>query len=60
MNPEFKNRQLPLVKGSGFDFFYDINEKADPAAIDLISKLLVYDPKKRLKPFKAMCHPFFD
>jgi hypothetical protein len=36
MNPEFKNRQLPLVKGSGFDFFYDINEKADPAAIDLI------------------------
>lgn len=27
--------------------------------IDLVDKLLVYDPNKRLTPFQAMCHPFF-
>ena len=28
--------------------------------IDLVSKLLVYEPNNRLTPYKAMCHPFFD
>jgi glycogen synthase kinase 3 beta len=26
----------------------------------LISKLLVYDPERRLKPLEALLHPFFD
>ncbi len=29
-------------------------------AIDLISKLLVYNPERRLKPLEAILHPFFD
>lgn len=28
--------------------------------IDLVSKLLVYEPNLRLTPYKALCHPFFD
>jgi serine/threonine protein kinase len=34
--------------------------KADPSAIDLISKLLEYTPTQRLSAIEAMVHPFFD
>jgi glycogen synthase kinase 3 beta len=34
--------------------------KADPNAIDLISKLLEYTPTQRLSAVEAMVHPFFD
>jgi serine/threonine protein kinase len=29
-------------------------------AIDLVSKMLVYEPDKRIKPIDALLHPFFD
>ena len=29
-------------------------------AIDLIGKLLFYEPLKRLDPMDALVHPFFD
>lgn len=32
----------------------------DHDAIDLVSKLLVLEPEKRLSPIKALMHPFFD
>ena len=32
----------------------------DPLFFDLISKLLVYEPDKRLTPYAALCHPYFD
>lgn len=28
--------------------------------VDLISKLLVYNPKQRLTPLEALAHPVFD
>jgi glycogen synthase kinase 3 beta len=31
----------------------------DEEFYDLIDKIFVYDPNKRLKPYEAMCHPFF-
>ena len=31
----------------------------DKDAIDLLSKLLVYDPEQRMKPLEALAHPFF-
>lgn len=34
--------------------------KADPNAIDLISRLLEYTPTQRLSAVDAMVHPFFD
>jgi len=34
--------------------------KAEPNAIDLISKLLEYTPTQRLSAIDAMVHPFFD
>ena len=32
----------------------------DELYIDLISNLLVYEPQKRLGPYQALCHPYFD
>ena len=32
----------------------------DMLFIDLIDKILLYEPEKRLGPYQAMCHPFFD
>jgi glycogen synthase kinase 3 beta len=34
--------------------------KADPHAIDLITRLLEYTPTQRLSAIEAMVHPFFD
>ena len=35
-------------------------KKADPLAIDLLSKVLVYEPNLRLKPLEALLHPYFN
>ena len=32
----------------------------DNIYFDLISNLLVYEPKKRFSPYQALCHPYFD
>jgi glycogen synthase kinase 3 beta len=29
-------------------------------AVDLISKILVYNPERRLSPLETLLHPFFD
>jgi len=34
--------------------------KATPEAIDLMSKLLVYTPDKRVTPLQSCAHAFFD
>ena len=31
-----------------------------PEAIDLLSKMLVYDKNERIRPADAMKHPYFD
>ena len=41
-------------------YFIQVFRKADPNAIDLISRLLEYTPTKRLSAIDAMVHPFFD
>jgi serine/threonine protein kinase len=33
---------------------------ASKEALDLISKVLVYDPAKRITPLEALTHTFFD
>ena len=40
--------------------FGKVFRKADPNAIDLISRLLEYTPTQRLSAIEAMVHPFFD
>lgn len=35
-------------------------KNADPLLLDLLSKILVYNPQERLKPVEALAHPYFD
>lgn len=35
-------------------------QKTSAEGIDLVQKVLVYDPLKRLTPIDALLHPFFD
>ena len=59
MNPYSKNiKFIKLPKKNWKDVF---NGKIrDDNYIDLISKLIVYEPEKRLKPYEALCHSYFD
>ncbi|BGP40201.1 regulator of ime2 [Rhodotorula kratochvilovae] len=49
MNPHYTTHRFPQLL-----------PYASPAAIDLLSALLVFTPTDRLAAIEAMCHPFFD
>ncbi|THY32997.1 serine/threonine protein kinase [Aureobasidium pullulans] len=57
MNPNYMEHKFPQIKPHPFNKVF---RKADPSAIDLISKLLEYTPTQRLSAIEAMVHPFFD
>ena len=58
MNPNYSEFKFPQIKANPWTKLF--RKSTDPQAIDLISKILVYDPKRRLKPFEAMVHSYFD
>lgn len=74
MNPNYMEHKFPQIKPHPFNKVYNtlklrksalltqhkVFRKADPNAIDLISKLLEYTPTQRLSAIDAMVHPFFD
>ena len=35
-------------------------KKIEPAGLDLLEKMLIYDPAKRISAKKALLHPYFD
>ncbi|CCE83793.1 Piso0_004381 [Millerozyma farinosa CBS 7064] len=59
----------PLYRGSMYsnklfacsieERFRQIFSNSPPDAIDLLMKILVYDPEKRASPRRVLCHPFF-
>ncbi|KAK4921230.1 glycogen synthase kinase 3 [Elasticomyces elasticus] len=57
MNPNYMEHKFPQIKPHPFSKVF---RKADPNAIDLISRLLEYTPTQRLSAIEAMVHPFFD
>jgi glycogen synthase kinase 3 beta len=60
MNYRFRGvSRLPKINAKPWKEVF--KEKIDDELfIDLVSKLLVYEPLKRLSPYEALCHPFFD
>jgi glycogen synthase kinase 3 beta len=76
MNPNYMEHKFPQIKPHPFNkvninpFKHPTNgmslkaiqvfRKAEPHAIDLISKLLEYTPTQRLSAIEAMVHPYFD
>jgi glycogen synthase kinase 3 beta len=74
MNPNYMEHKFPQIKPHPFSKVSipgrqsqnwalippQVFRKADPNAIDLISRLLEYTPTQRLSAIEAMVHPFFD
>ena len=59
MNPKVHISKLPNINHKLWkDVFKDKTD--DDLFIDLVDKLLVYEPNKRLYPYQALNHPFFD
>ncbi|KRX03899.1 Protein kinase-like domain [Pseudocohnilembus persalinus] len=60
MNPHYQQtHKIPQIKAKKWKkVFKGCN--ADPVAIDFISKLLVYSPRRRIRPLQALLHPYFD
>ena len=57
MNPNHTSFKFPQIKGTPWVKVF--RGKAPPDAIDLVSRLLRYDPKSRIDPLEALSHPFF-
>ena len=57
MNPNVQT-SLPSIKPLGLKKRFKQN--TDPLLIDLLSKILLYNPNKRLKPFEILAHPYFE
>ena len=59
MNGIYKNVKISKMETESWANVFK-NKNNDPLYIDLVSKLLVYEPDSRLSPYKALCHPYFD
>ncbi|KAL8250594.1 hypothetical protein R6Q59_034287 [Mikania micrantha] len=56
-NPKARSyiKSLPFSAGTSFSRLYP---HAHPLAIDLLQKMLVFDPSKRISVFEALRHPY--
>ncbi|KRW98590.1 Protein kinase-like domain [Pseudocohnilembus persalinus] len=59
MNPKHTDFQFPIIKAHPWKKVFN-NFKIDPQLLNLISKLLVYSPLKRLTPIQILADPYFD
>jgi glycogen synthase kinase 3 beta len=58
MNPTCQDFKFPQIKACPWSKVF--KNKPDPIAIDLITKLLVYEPKKRPTAIQVLEHKYFD
>lgn len=58
MNPNYTEFKFPQVKAHAWHKVF--RSRTPPDAIDLISKVLIYDPRERLRAVDILVHPFFD
>lgn len=56
-NPKAKRfiRSLPFSRGTSLSSLYPL---ADPSALDLLQRMLVFDPSKRITVTEALHHPY--
>lgn len=55
MNPNYSEFKFPHIKGNSWAKIFS-NKKTPSTAIDMISKILSYDPKSRPKPLVILQH----
>jgi glycogen synthase kinase 3 beta len=58
MNPKSKTFEFPRVEKKPLKEVF--RSRADDVALDLLTKILVYTPSKRLKLTHILLHPWFD
>ena len=58
MNPKHRELKFPSIKAKAWAEVFKF--KADELALDFLSKILVYEPNKRLRCMDALSHPWFD
>lgn len=58
MNPHYMDYKFPSIKAYPLSKVFKTND--DPESFDLISKLLQYEPERRLHGMQSTCHPFFE
>jgi serine/threonine protein kinase len=59
MNPNYILYKFPIIRSFTLsEIFKEYNMEEN--FLDLLRKILVYDPLERIKPLNALCHPFFD
>ncbi|KAG0178425.1 regulator of ime2 [Apophysomyces sp. BC1021] len=58
MNPHYTDHKFPQVKAYPFSKIF--RSRTPPEAVDLISRILQYEPQFRLTASEALVHPFFD
>lgn len=58
MNPNYPDFYLPKLKKFPLESIF--RKRTTPDAIDLISRMLVYNPKTRITAVEALAHPYFD
>ena len=59
MNPQFQEQKFPAIKPTPWEKVFR-NRKIPKHFVDLISKLLVFNPNIRLTAEKALEHTYFD
>jgi glycogen synthase kinase 3 beta len=55
-----KNARVRLPNIQPTDFKKRFKRSTNPQAIDLLKKILCYDPNERITPLEALMHPYFD
>ncbi|GKT32122.1 Shaggy-related protein kinase epsilon [Aduncisulcus paluster] len=58
MNEQYTEFKFPSIRAHPWEKVF--RGRTPSSAIELISQLLVYNPKKRLTAIEALAHPFFD
>ena len=60
MNPNYSEFKFPTIKANEWRKIFSSRKTNMNPAIDLINRILKYDPNQRPKPLKALQHNFFD
>ena len=56
-NYDISEYDLPMIKKKSLNRLFP---RAETSLIDLLNRLLVYDPGERFSAIQALCHPYFD
>jgi glycogen synthase kinase 3 beta len=60
MNPNYSEFKFPVIKANDLKKIFSCRKQGKEFAVDLVTKILKYNPQQRPKPLKALQHQFFD